>query len=205
MSKLWNIAIVGATGLVGNQIIECLEERDFPVASLRLLAVGKKDGDALELKGNPVLVEPLTPDAFAGIDIAFFTSGRECSLEFCPAATEAGAVCIDISSAWRMDPKVPLVVPEVNPEAIAGYKKKGIIANPNCTTIQMVVALKAIEKLSHIKRVHIATYQSASGAGASAMAELIEQTKQVANNEPPVIRPSSLVSSVIIFILRIAK
>ena len=112
MSKLWNIAIVGATGLVGNQIIECLEERDFPVASLRLLAAGKKVGEALEFKGNPVLVEPLTPDAFAGIDIAFFTSGRECSLEFCPAATEAGAVCIDISSAWRMDPKVPLVVPE---------------------------------------------------------------------------------------------
>lgn len=184
MSKLWNIAIVGATGLVGNQIMECLEERDFPVASLRLLANGKSVGEALEFRGNPVLVGELTPDSFAGIDIAFFTSGRQRSLEFCPAATAAGAVCIDISSAWRMDPLVPLVVPEVNPEAIAGYKKKGIIANPNCSTIQMLVALKPLHDYAAIKRIVVSTYQSVSGSGRKAVSELERQVRRLLQGLP---------------------
>jgi len=184
LSKLWNIAIVGATGLVGTQIIECLEECDFPVATLRLLARGKGIGEVLAFKGNTLLVEELTSASFAGIDIAFFTSGRECSLEFCPVAVKAGAVCIDISSAWRMDEQVPLVVPEVNPEAIAGYRSKGIIANPNCSTIQMLVALKPLHDYAPIKRIVVSTYQSVSGTGKKAVAELERQTRRLLQGLP---------------------
>ncbi len=184
MSKLWNIAIVGATGLVGSQIVECLEECDFPVASLRLLAIGKTVGEAVEYRGNPQPVEALTPQSFAGIDIAFFTSGKECSLEYCPVAVEAGAVCIDITSAWRMDPKVPLVVPEVNPETIAGYTKKGIIANPTCTTIQLLVALKPLHDFATIKRIVVSTYQSVSGTGRKAVSELERQVRRLLQGLP---------------------
>jgi aspartate-semialdehyde dehydrogenase len=184
LSKLWNIAIVGATGLVGTQIVECLEESDFPVANLRLLARSKGIGEVLAFRGNSLLVEELTVDSFAGIDIAFFTSGRECSLEFCPLAVKAGAICIDISSAWRMDEQVPLVVPEVNPEAIAGFRQKGIVANPNCSTIQMLVALKPLHDYAAIKRIVVSTYQSVSGTGKKAVAELERQTRRLLQGLP---------------------
>src|SRR5689334_100729 len=129
MSKLWNVAVVGATGAVGSQMIECLEERNFPVGKIKYLASGRSAGQILEFKGKPVVVEELASDSFAGIDIALFSAGGERSREFCPAAARAGAVCIDNSSAWRMDPAVPLVVPEVNAHTIAQYTGKGIIAN----------------------------------------------------------------------------
>jgi len=184
MSKLWNIAVVGATGAVGTQMIECLEERNFPVGKIRFLASGRSAGQALEFNGKPVLVEELTHDSFDGIDIALFSAGGARSEEFCPAAAKAGAVCIDNSSAWRMDKDVPLVVPEVNPEAIAGYTKKGIIANPNCSTIQMVVALKPLHDFANIKRIVVSTYQAVSGTGTKAIEELRVQTGELLNGRP---------------------
>jgi len=184
MSKLWNVAVVGATGAVGTQMIECLEERNFPVGKIRFLASGRSAGQALEFNGKPVLVEELTHDSFEGIDIALFSAGGARSEEFCPAAAKAGAVCIDNSSAWRMDREVPLVVPEVNPQAIAGYTRKGIIANPNCSTIQMVVALKPLHDFAGIKRIVVSTYQAVSGTGAKAIEELRVQTGELLNGRP---------------------
>lgn len=184
MSKLWNVAIVGATGAVGNQMIECLEERDFPVGKIKFLASSRSVGEILEFKGKPVVVEELTHDSFEGIDIALFSAGGERSKEFCPSAARAGAVCIDNSSAWRMDPEVPLVVPEVNPHAIAGYTKKGIIANPNCSTIQMVVALKPLHDFAPIKRIVVSTYQAVSGTGKKAIEELHKQVVELLNGRP---------------------
>ncbi len=185
MSKLWNIAVVGATGAVGAQMIECLEERDFPVGKIKYLASSRSAGEILEFKGKAVLVEELTHDSFAGIDIALFSAGGDRSKEFCPSAARAGAVCIDNSGAWRMDPDVPLVVPEVNPHAIARYAKKGIIANPNCSTIQMVVALKPLHDYAAIKRVVVSTYQAVSGTGKKAIAELDQQVKDLLQGKPP--------------------
>jgi aspartate-semialdehyde dehydrogenase len=184
MSKLWNIAVVGATGAVGKQMIECLEERDFPVGKIKFLASGRSAGEILEFKGKPVAVEELTHDSFEGIDIALFSAGGARSEEFCPSAAKAGAVCIDNSSAWRMDNEVPLVVPEVNPHAIGDYKKKGIIANPNCSTIQMVVALKPLHDFATIKRIVVSTYQAVSGTGNKAMDELRVQTGELLNGRP---------------------
>lgn len=184
MSKKFNIAIVGATGAVGNQMIECLEERDFPVGSVRFLASSKSAGQVLEFKGKPVLVEELKHDSFGGIDIALFSAGGDRSREFCPSAVRAGAVCIDNSSAWRMDPDVPLVVPEVNADAIARYTKKGIIANPNCSTIQMVVALKPLHDFATIRRIVVSTYQAVSGTGKQAIAELEKQVRDIFNGRP---------------------
>ena len=184
MSKLWNVAVVGATGAVGTQMIECLEERNFPVGKIRFLASGRSAGQVLEFNGKPVLVEELTHDSFEGIDIALFSAGGARSEEFCPAAAKAGAVCIDNSSAWRMDQDVPLVVPEVNPQAIAGYTRKGIIANPNCSTIQMVVALKPLHDFAGIKRIVVSTYQAVSGTGAKAIEELRVQTGELLNGRP---------------------
>ena len=185
MSKLWNIAVVGATGAVGAQMIECLEERDFPVGKIKYLASSRSASEILEFKGKAVLVEELTHDSFAGIDIALFSAGGDRSKEFCPSAARAGAVCIDNSGAWRMDPDVPLVVPEVNPHAIARYAKKGIIANPNCSTIQMVVALKPLHDYAAIKRVVVSTYQAVSGTGKKAIAELDQQVKDLLQGKPP--------------------
>ncbi len=185
MSKLWNIAIVGATGAVGTQMIECLEERDFPVGKIKYLASSRSAGEILEFKGKAVPVEELTHDSFAGIDIALFSAGGDRSKEFCPSAARAGAVCIDNSSAWRMDPDVPLVVPEVNPHAIARYAQKGIIANPNCSTIQMVVALKPLHDYAAIKRVVVSTYQAVSGTGKKAIAELDQQVKDLLQGKSP--------------------
>ena len=184
MSRLWNIAVVGATGAVGTQMIECLEERNFPVGTIKFLASGRSAGHALEFAGKAVLVEELTHDSFEGIDIALFSAGGARSEEFCPSAAKAGAVCIDNSSAWRMDKDVPLVVPEVNPHAIAGYKKKGIIANPNCSTIQMVVALKPLHDFGTIKRIVVSTYQAVSGTGKKAIEELRVQTGELLNGRP---------------------
>jgi len=184
MSKLWNIAVVGATGAVGTQMIECLEERKFPVGKIKFLASSRSAGEVLEFKGKPVAVEELTHDSFAGIDIALFSAGGARSEEFCPSAAKAGAVCIDNSSAWRMDKDVPLVVPEVNAHAIADYKKKGIIANPNCSTIQMVVALKPLHDFGSIKRIVVSTYQAVSGTGNKAIDELRVQTGELLNGRP---------------------
>ncbi|HJV65310.1 MAG TPA: aspartate-semialdehyde dehydrogenase [Geomonas sp.] len=184
MSRLWNVAVVGATGAVGSQMIECLEERDFPVGKIKLLASSRSAGEVLEFRGKSVPVEELTHDSFEGIDIALFSAGGARSEEFCPSAAKAGAVCIDNSSAWRMDNDVPLVVPEVNPEAIAGYKKKGIIANPNCSTIQMVVALKPLHDFGTIKRIVVSTYQAVSGTGNKAIDELRIQTGELLNGRP---------------------
>jgi aspartate-semialdehyde dehydrogenase len=184
MSRLWNVAIVGATGAVGTQMIECLEERNFPVGKITLLASGRSAGQVLEFAGKAVQVEELTHDSFEGIDIALFSAGGARSEEFCPSAAKAGAVCIDNSSAWRMDKDVPLVVPEVNADAIADYKKKGIIANPNCSTIQMVVALKPLHDFGTIKRIVVSTYQAVSGTGKKAIDELRIQAGELLNGRP---------------------
>jgi aspartate-semialdehyde dehydrogenase len=184
MSRLWNVAIVGATGAVGTQMIECLEERKFPLGKVKLLASSRSAGELLEVAGKSVMVEELTHDSFEGIDIALFSAGGERSKEFCPSAAKAGAVCIDNSSAWRMDKDVPLVVPEVNPHAIADYKKKGIIANPNCSTIQMVVALKPLHDYGVIKRIVVSTYQAVSGTGNKAIEELRLQSGELLNGRP---------------------
>ena len=184
MSRLWNVAIVGATGAVGTHMIECLEERNFPVGKITLLASGRSAGQVLEFAGKSVLVEELTHDSFEGIDIALFSAGGARSEEFCPSAAKAGAVCIDNSSAWRMDKDVPLVVPEVNAGAIADYKKKGIIANPNCSTIQMVVALKPLHDFGTIKRIVVSTYQAVSGTGKKAIDELRVQAGELLNGRP---------------------
>ncbi len=180
----YHVSIAGATGAVGTEFLRLLEERPFPLASLRLLASSRSAGKRLCFKGREIEVEELTERSIEGCDIAFFSAGGGRSKEFGPAAARAGAVVIDNSSAYRMDPDVPLVVPEVNPEDIAGYTRKGIIANPNCSTIIMLMALAPLRKLGRIKRVVVSTYQAASGAGASAMRELEEQTRQVLNNEP---------------------
>ena len=184
MAKLWNVAVVGATGAVGAQMIECLEERDFPVGKIKYLASSRSAGEILEFKGKPVIVEELIHDSFEGVDIALFSAGGERSKEFCPSAARAGAVCIDNSSAWRMDPDVPLVVPEVNPHAIALYPKKGIIANPNCSTIQLVVALKPLHDYAAIRRIVVSTYQAVSGTGKKAIDELHKQVVELLNGRP---------------------
>ncbi len=188
MARLWNVAVVGATGAVGGQMLECLEERNFPVGNIRCLASARSAGEVLEFKGKPVMVEELTRDSFEGIDIALFSAGGDRSREFCPAAAAAGAVCIDNSSAWRMDPDVPLVVPEVNPHAIADYRKKGIIANPNCSTIQMVVALKPLHDYAGIRRVVVSTYQAVSGTGKKAIEELQKQVVSLFQGKSPEVK-----------------
>jgi aspartate-semialdehyde dehydrogenase len=182
--KLWNVAIAGATGAVGNQMIQCLEERNFPVGKIKFLASERSVGKILEFRGKPVVVELLDHNAFEGIDIALFSAGGSRSEGFCPSAAKAGAVCIDNSSAWRMDPDVPLVVPEVNAHAIALYTKKGIIANPNCSTIQMVVALKPLHDYGKIRRIVVSTYQAVSGTGKKAIDELRIQTGELLNGRP---------------------
>lgn len=172
-----NVAIVGATGAVGQELISILEERNFKLDSLKLLASKRSAGRKVKFRGEDLVIEELTHDSFKGVDIVFSSAGAAISQEFLPSAVKAGAVCIDNTSFYRMDPNVPLVVPEVNPEDIKLHH--GIIANPNCTTIMMVVVLNPIEKLSHIKKIHISSYQSASGAGAVAMEELKQQYRDI--------------------------
>jgi len=179
--KQLNLAVAGATGAVGNQMITCLEERHFPVKSLKLLASKRSVGRQLRFKGERIGVQELTEDAFKGVDIALFSAGGATSLHFAPFAARDGCAVVDNSSAWRMDPDVPLVVPEVNPAAVAQYTTKGIIANPNCSTIQMVVALYPIHKKYKIKRIVVSTYQAVSGTGKKAIDELFDQTRAMIN------------------------
>ncbi len=177
----YNVAIAGATGAVGETFLEILAERNFPINELKLLASKRSVGKKLKFKGKEYTVEELTHNSFDNIDIALFSAGGGRSKEFAPSAVKAGAVVVDNSSAFRMDKDVPLVVPEVNPED--AFKHNGIIANPNCTTIIMVVALKPLHDYSPIKNVVVSSYQSASGAGAQAMQELKDQVKAWANGE----------------------
>jgi aspartate-semialdehyde dehydrogenase len=179
--RTYSVAIVGATGAVGNEMIKVLEERSFPVGQIKLLASARSIGKSLEFKGNSIPVEVLDEHSFAGIQIGLFSAGGSTSEKFAPIAAKAGCVVIDNTSAFRMIPEIPLVVPEVNPEAIAFYKQKGIIANPNCSTIQMVVALKPIHDAVRIKRIVVSTYQAVSGTGKKAIDELAEQTKALMN------------------------
>ena len=178
----YNVAIAGATGAVGETFLQILEERNFPIAELKLLASKRSVGKEITFKGKTYKVEELTHDCFDGVDIALFSAGGGRSLDFAPSAVKAGAVVIDNSSAFRMDKSVPLVVPEVNPED--AFKHNGIIANPNCTTIIMLVALKPLYDFSKIKNVVVSSYQSTSGAGAQAMEELMNQAKAWAKGEP---------------------
>jgi aspartate-semialdehyde dehydrogenase len=175
MSEQYRVAIAGATGAVGVEFLRLLEERHFPISKLLLLASARSAGKTMRFDGRDVLVEELTEDSFQNIDIAFFSAGGSISKKFAPIAARAGAVVVDNSSAFRMDPKVPLVIPEINPEAIAAHD--GIIANPNCSTIIAIVPLWPIHKKNRIKRLIAATYQAASGAGAAAMEELRESTR----------------------------
>ena len=175
------IAIVGATGAVGVEILRVLERRNFPVAGLKLLASKRSVGKTLEFRGKSYKVEELSADAFKGVDIAFFSAGATRSREFVPAAKAAGAVVIDNSSAFRMDPSTPLVVPEVNPGDLR--KHKGVIANPNCTAAILAVAVWPIHQAVGIRRIIVSTYQSASGAGAAAMRELEDQTHEYAEGK----------------------
>ncbi len=184
--KAYNVAIVGATGVVGTEILSILAERKFPVKELKLLASERSAGKKLTFKGVEHRVELLGEESFKGVDIGLFSPGSSVSAKFAPKAAKAGCVVIDNTSCFRMDPKVPLVVPEVNPGDVALYKKKGIIANPNCSTIQMVVALKPIHDAFGIKRVVVSTYQSVSGAGRGAMDELTEQVRMLFNMKSPV-------------------
>jgi len=179
MKSEYHIAVAGATGAVGNEMIRILEEQEFPVASLKLLASSRSVGKTLDFRGENLHVEELRDDSFEGVDIALFSAGAAASRQFAPAAAESGCVVIDNSSGWRMDPEVPLVVPEVNPHAVADYRNKGIIANPNCSTIQMVVVLKPIYDAAGIERVVVSTYQAVSGTGKKAMDELTEQTRNL--------------------------
>lgn len=178
------VAIVGASGAVGQELLKVLEERNFPITELRLFGSGRSAGTEYSFAGKPYVVKELVHgDDFKGVDIAFTSAGASVSREFVEDITRYGAVMIDNSSAFRMDEDVPLVVPEVN-AADAFNRPRNIIANPNCTTILMVVALQAIERISHIRRVHVATYQAASGAGAQAMKELETQYREVLSDKP---------------------
>ncbi|NLG84165.1 MAG: aspartate-semialdehyde dehydrogenase [Firmicutes bacterium] len=176
------VAVVGATGAVGTEFLNLLAERDFPLAELRLLASARSAGKTIEFKGEKLKVEELTHDSFRGIDLVLSSPGAKVSREFMPSAVKAGAVVVDNTSCFRMQPDVPLVVPEVNPEDI--FIHKGIIANPNCSTIIMVVPLWPLHKRFRIKRIVAATYQAASGAGATAMRELLEETRAFLEGRP---------------------
>ena len=169
------VAVVGATGAVGVELMQCLEQRNFPLSKLRLFASARSAGKTLPFRGKPVVVEELAEDSFRGVNIALFSAGGTQSKKYAPAAVRHGTVVVDNSSAFRMDADVPLVVPEINPEALRGHK--GIIANPNCSTIISITPLWPIHKINPIKRLIISTYQAASGAGAAAMEELRESTR----------------------------
>ena len=179
----YNVAIVGATGAVGEQMREVLDERQFPVGELRLLASERSVGQFLPFQSRQLPVQVLKADSFKDIDIGLFSAGGSVSTEFAPLAVAAGAVVIDNTSVFRLEPDIPLVVPEVNSKAIANYKTRGIVANPNCSTIQMVVALKPIHDTARIKRVVVSTYQSVSGAGRKAMEELSQQVAALFNGK----------------------
>ena len=184
------VAIVGATGAVGQEFMAVLSERDFPIGELKLLASSRSSGKAIEFKNQTYMVEELTDDSFEGVDLAFFSAGGSVSKRFAPVAAGAGAIVVDNSSAFRMTQGVPLVVPEVNPDAVEGIRIGNgagglIIANPNCSTIIMLVPVTPLHRAVGVKRIVVSTYQAASGAGAEAMAELEQQSRQVLEGKPP--------------------
>jgi aspartate-semialdehyde dehydrogenase len=181
MNKTYNVAIVGATGAVGEAMLEILEARHFPVEELYLLASARSAGTKMEFRGRPTTVHDLATFDFKKAQIGLFSAGSSVSADYAPQAARAGCVVIDNTSQFRYDDDIPLVVPEVNPHAIARYTTRGIIANPNCSTIQMVVALKPIYDAVGIDRINVATYQSVSGTGKEAIEELAEQTKAIFN------------------------
>lgn len=178
-----HLAIAGVTGAVGQEFLSILEERDFPFDTLKVLASSRSKGKKITFKGKEYTVEVLTKDSFAGVDIALFSAGGSRSKEFAPAAAKAGAVVVDNSSAFRMDPTVPLVIPEINPEKIKEHK--GIIANPNCSTIIGIVPVWPLHQANPVKRMVVSTYQAASGAGAAAMAELEAQSREILDGKKP--------------------
>ncbi|NLM51619.1 MAG: aspartate-semialdehyde dehydrogenase [Firmicutes bacterium] len=175
--KKFNVAIVGATGMVGRTLIKVLEERRFPFAQLKLLASSRSANTKIETASGVYTVEEAVPEAFAGVDLAFFSAGGTVSKNLAPEAVKRGAVVVDNSSAFRLEKDVPLVVPEVNPDALAGHN--GIIANPNCSTIQLVVALQPLQKAAGLKRVVVSSYQAVSGAGKAALDELMAQSRAI--------------------------
>lgn len=182
MANGFNVAVAGATGAVGVEMIKTLEKRNFPVKNLKLLASARSAGKTAAFKGETIKIEEMTEESFKGVDIALFSAGGDISKQFRPAVVRAGAVMIDNSSAFRMDDDVPLVVPEVNPEDIKQHK--GVIANPNCTTAIMLVAVAPLHRAKGLKRIVAATYQAASGAGAKGMDELLVQTRQLLDGQP---------------------
>jgi aspartate-semialdehyde dehydrogenase len=186
--KNYHVAVVGATGAVGNEMIRILEERQFPVGKLTLLASERSLGKELSFRGQPLPVGVLTENSFQGVEVGLFSPGGSVSEKYAPFAARAGCVVIDNTSVFRMVPEIPLVVPEVNPEAIALYKNRNIIANPNCSTIQMVVALKPIHDAVRIKRIVVSTYQAVSGTGKKAIEELSLQTRALLSGQEPIIK-----------------
>lgn len=193
VSKEYHVAVVGATGAVGQQMLKTLETRNFPIKKISLLASARSAGKEILFRGEMVAIEEATPEAFEGVDIALFSAGGEISKQLAPEAVKRGALVIDNTSAFRMDPEVPLVVPEVNVEDIASHQ--GIIANPNCSTIQMVVALKPLKDKYGLKKIIVSTYQAVSGAGHTALEELKRQSQAVLNEQeftPDILPVSSL-------------
>jgi len=179
----YRLAIAGVTGAVGQEFLSIIEERDFPFQSLKVLASSRSAGKTMSFKGQTYTVEEMTKDSFKDVDIALFSAGASRSREFAPAAVKAGAVVVDNSSAYRMDAEVPLVIPEINPEMIK--KHKGIIANPNCSTIIGIVPVWPLHKINPVKRMVVSTYQAASGAGMSAMLELETQSREILEGKQP--------------------
>ena len=192
------VAVCGATGAVGREMVRTLEQRRFPVKKLVALASAKSAGKKLVFNGVEITVEAMSPTSFAGVDVALFSAGAGPSREFAPIAAKAGAVVIDNSSAWRMDPEVPLVVPEVNMTAAAN-RPKGIIANPNCSTIQMVVALKPLHDAARIKHIVVSTYQATSGKGQAAVEDLMQQTRAAVSGQAvvPTVFPGQIAFNVL--------
>ncbi|MFW6216586.1 MAG: aspartate-semialdehyde dehydrogenase [Desulfohalobiaceae bacterium] len=183
MAEDIHLAVAGCTGAVGREMLKILEERDFPLSRLKLLASSKSAGKTLSFKGEELKVEELTENSFQDVQLALFSAGGGTSKEYAPIAAKSGCVVVDNSSAWRMDPEVPLVVPEVNPEALQLHQN--IIANPNCSTIQMVVALKPLHDAARIQRIVVSTYQAVSGSGQKAVDELQSQVKALFNMQEP--------------------
>jgi len=193
----YSVAVVGATGAVGAELLKVLERRNFPVATVRALASGRSAGKSVSFRGRPIPVEELTEDSFAKVDIAFFSAGGERSRKFAPLARDAGAVVIDNSSTFRMDPDVPLVIPEINPQDVKQHR--GLIANPNCTTAVALMAVYPLHRAFGVRRVFAASYQAVSGSGARASAELTEQVKASGENRqsPPQVYPHPIAFNVL--------
>ena len=185
MAKTYNVAVVGATGAVGEVMLSILAERDFPIGEIVALASSRSAGKEVDCGRRKLTVQDLDEFDFSNTDIALFSAGGSISAEHAPRAAAAGCVVIDNTSHFRREPDIPLVVPEVNPQDMAGYRERRIIANPNCSTIQMVVALKPLDDAATIERINVATYQAVSGTGKEAIDELAQQTASLLNGRPP--------------------